>query len=473
MFGVIPLRFRIIPYTVFVGPVPFVITPTFTFFIGVSGDVNGGFSVGATQTASVTGGLSYSNGQWSKISNPSPPSFTPDPIGLDASLSAKAYAGVKIDLDVDEILSPEFKPDVFLQLDVNTLSNPWWTVSAGLEGAGSVDVTLFGLADVVSFDLPNLFEFSQIIAQASGGFLPAPTLSGVAPNTTLAGSSGLTLTLTGSNFVPGAVAYFNGMPLATSYVSPNQVTALLGASSLSVAGTSPITAANPDISGAISNPVAFTVGGIPSSKPGMVTGSATAVTTNSATLGGTVNPNGLDTHFWFLYGASSSLSGASQTPSQDLGSGSSASGISANISGLSANTTYYFQLQATSSAGVASGAINSFKTNAAEQAPTASTGSASAVTVNSATLGGTVNPNGLDTHFWFLYGASSSLSGPARHPAKTSAWVAALRASAPTSPGCWRTRPITSSCRPLAVRAPPAARSTASRLTQRGRLPRR
>jgi uncharacterized membrane protein len=152
--------------------------------------------------------------------------------------------------------------------------------------------------------------------------------------------------------------------------------------------------------------------------PTPVTGSATAVTTNSATLGGTVNPNGLDTHFWFLYGASSSLSGASQTPSQDLGSGSSASGISANISGLSANTTYYFQLQASSSAGVASGAINSFKTNAAEQAPTASTGSASAVTVNSATLGGTVNPNGLDTHFWFLYGTSSSLSGASQTPSQ-------------------------------------------------------
>jgi hypothetical protein len=78
-----------------------------------------------------------------------------------------------------------------------------------------------------------------------------------------------------------------------------------------------------------------------------------------------VNPNGLDTHYLFLYGTSSSLSGASQTPSYDMGSGTSASAISANIGGLTANTTYYFQLQASNSAGTTKGSISSFKTSVA------------------------------------------------------------------------------------------------------------
>ena len=145
--------------------------------------------------------------------------------------------------------------------------------------------------------------------------------------------------------------------------------------------------------------------------PTVSTGSASAITSNSATLGGTVNPDGLDTHYLFLYGTSSSLSGASQTSSFDMGSGTSASTISANIAGLTANTTYYYELQASNNAGTTTGSIATFKTNAAGQPPTVTTGSASAITSNSATLGGTVNPNGLDTHYLFLYGTSSSLSG--------------------------------------------------------------
>ena len=40
------------------------------------------------------------------------------------------------------------------------------------------------------------------------------------------------------------------------------------------------------------------------------------------------------------------------------------------------------------------------------QTPTVTTGAASAITSTSATLGGTVNPNGLSTTYIFLYGTS-------------------------------------------------------------------
>jgi hypothetical protein len=39
--------------------------------------------------------------------------------------------------------------------------------------------------------------------------------------------------------------------------------------------------------------------------------------------------------------------------------------------------------------------------------PTASTGAASGVQVTQATLNGTVNPNGVDTHYYFQYGTST------------------------------------------------------------------
>jgi hypothetical protein len=145
--------------------------------------------------------------------------------------------------------------------------------------------------------------------------------------------------------------------------------------------------------------------------PSATTGAASAITDSSATLAGTVNPNGADTHAWFLYGTSSTLAGASQTTSQDLGSGTTASPVTASLSGLTASKTYYFQAVAQNSIGTTKGAISNFTTAAVPVAPAATTGPASAVTDRTATLNGTVNPNGEDTQVWFLYGTSSTLAG--------------------------------------------------------------
>jgi len=99
-----------------------------------------------------------------------------------------------------------------------------------------------------------------------------------------------------------------------------------------------------------------------SKPPSVTTGVAGSVTSNNATLYGTVNPNGVDTHYWFLYGTGSSLAAASQSPIIDIGSGTTAASISGNAPGLSGSTTYYYQIQASSSAGTSSGSIASFTT---------------------------------------------------------------------------------------------------------------
>jgi len=125
--------------------------------------------------------------------------------------------------------------------------------------------------------------------------------------------------------------------------------------------------------------------------PTATTGTATAITANSATLAGTVNPNGADTRVWFLYGASSTLSGASQTNSQDLGSGTTATAASANLTSLNAGTQYYFQVVAQNSTGATNGTINTFTTASVSgftisgttvtALPGATTGNTSTITV--------------------------------------------------------------------------------------------
>jgi hypothetical protein len=173
---------------------------------------------------------------------------------------------------------------------------------------------------------------------------------------------------------------------------------------------------------------------VPASETSSVTTSgATAVAANSATLNGVVTPNGSDTHAWFLYGTSSTLSGATQTASQDLGSGSTSVNITAALSGLSANTTYYFQAFAQNSVATTSGSIQSFVTSGAggftvsgtaiTLAKGSSTGDTSTITVTpSGGFSGTVTltaavtnaPAGaqdLPTFSWTPSNAQIALSG--------------------------------------------------------------
>jgi hypothetical protein len=167
--------------------------------------------------------------------------------------------------------------------------------------------------------------------------------------------------------------------------------------------------------------------------PSVTTASASAITASSATLNGQVTPNGSDTHAWFLYGTSSTLSGASQTASQDLGAGSASVNASAAAPSLSANTTYYFQLVAENSAGTTAGNIQSFVTAAVSSfavsgtavtlAKGSSTGNTSTITVTpsggftgTVTLSATIttSPNGaqdLPTLTWTPSNAQVAISG--------------------------------------------------------------
>jgi sugar lactone lactonase YvrE len=128
------------------------------------------------------------------------------------------------------------------------------------------------------------------------------------------------------------------------------------------------------------------------SAPGTVTSAATWITATTATLAGTVNPNGADTHAMFAYGTSSTLSGATQTASQDLGSTAASDQVTTNLTGLTPSTTYYFQAVAQNSVGTTNGAIFSFTTMPAPYfsvltsapltlAPGATTGNTSTVSI--------------------------------------------------------------------------------------------
>ncbi len=91
--------------------------------------------------------------------------------------------------------------------------------------------------------------------------VPIPVISSLSPaSTTQVGGSSLTITVSGSNFVNGAVVRWGDSDRSTSFVSSTQLTAVLTAADLAEAGTEKISVFNPATAGGgSSSPVTFYV----------------------------------------------------------------------------------------------------------------------------------------------------------------------------------------------------------------------
>jgi outer membrane protein assembly factor BamB len=87
---------------------------------------------------------------------------------------------------------------------------------------------------------------------------PGPVVTTVSPSTLAAGGSPSLLTVTGSGFDATAQVYWNGNPLATTFVSPTRLTAQVPASTIATAGAFPITVIDGDV-GVASNAVSVSV----------------------------------------------------------------------------------------------------------------------------------------------------------------------------------------------------------------------
>ena len=99
--------------------------------------------------------------------------------------------------------------------------------------------------------------------------------------------------------------------------------------------------------------------------PSVITGPSSAVEQTSATVTGTVNPNGGEvTACYFEYGTSTSY-GSRATCSQAVGSGEAGVAVSAALTDLSPETTYYYRVVAKDTAGLGEGNPKMFTTPAA------------------------------------------------------------------------------------------------------------
>ncbi|MEK7063465.1 MAG: hypothetical protein AAB955_02105 [Patescibacteria group bacterium] len=146
------------------------------------------------------------------------------------------------------------------------------------------------------------------------------------------------------------------------------------------------------------------VGSAPTTK----TLAASDITRMTANLSGEVTPNSAATQYWFEYGTTAAL--GNTTPFVPVGDGVAKVPASQSLSNLQPLTTYHFRINTQNQFGTVNGSILTFRTLGpqAASAPGANTGSATVVTGTSATLRGTVTPNGAAVTYWFEYSTDAN-----------------------------------------------------------------
>ena len=136
--------------------------------------------------------------------------------------------------------------------------------------------------------------------------------------------------------------------------------------------------------------------------PSEKTALPTASSQSTATINGTVNPNGLPTQAYFEYGTTTAY--GSQTPAVDVGSLNQWMPVTAALTGLSPNVDYHYRVTATNSAGTTSSGDQGFLTPPAVQPTVTSEGGSEST--DGVVLTATVNPNAAATTGYFEYWSS-------------------------------------------------------------------
>jgi hypothetical protein len=137
----------------------------------------------------------------------------------------------------------------------------------------------------------------------------------------------------------------------------------------------------------------------------VTTNPATNITSSSATLNGTVDPNGLTTSVRFEYGRTTSY--GSNTATLNF-NGNTTRNVSIDATGLAPNTAYHFRLVGTNILGTFYGSDRTFTTFTSTGLPVAATNPGTNVASFSATLNGSVYPHGSTTIVNFQYGTTTS-----------------------------------------------------------------
>jgi len=144
--------------------------------------------------------------------------------------------------------------------------------------------------------------------------------------------------------------------------------------------------------------------------PAAATGAATNVALSTATVSGSVDPNGSKTTYYAEYGTT--VAYGLRTAERSAGDGLVAVPVGFDLTGLTTGTTYHFRVVATNAAGIGRGADRTLTTTSPPRplAPVVVTGGVRDLAPHAVVVTGTVNPRGQATRYAFEHGTGTSLN---------------------------------------------------------------
>ncbi|MGD0455130.1 MAG: hypothetical protein ABSB69_16195 [Solirubrobacteraceae bacterium] len=133
---------------------------------------------------------------------------------------------------------------------------------------------------------------------------------------------------------------------------------------------------------------------------------ASLVGTHTATLVGRVDPKNSATSFHFEYGETATY--GQHTSDEGAGSGLVEDVVGQRIEGLEVGATYHFRVVATNEQSMTTYGPDETFTTVSENAPNVQTGGATSVTQTTATISGTVDPEGYPTTYTLEIGTTTA-----------------------------------------------------------------
>jgi phosphodiesterase/alkaline phosphatase D-like protein len=148
-----------------------------------------------------------------------------------------------------------------------------------------------------------------------------------------------------------------------------------------------------------------------SSAPTVSTGGSSGVSATTATVSGTVNPDGPPTTYYFQYGGT--IAYGQQSLPLPAGKGSSVNGETGELSGLQPGVTYHYRIVASNeSSGTPQVAYGKDETFTTPSTPPILSGvSVSGVTQSTVTISANLDAQGLPTRYELQLGATPGLPG--------------------------------------------------------------